>query len=633
MYKRFNKSRNVWMFLGVDLLIIVISLVFAFLLRFDFHFSGDTFQQIQRLLPILISTKMLSFLLFGLYRGMWRYTSLSDFINIVKASSLGSLLTLALVGFLYGFSGFPRSVLVIDYFLSTILLTTSRLSVRLYFSSFFRLERNVEYNYPAQGRKRLILIGAGYSAEKIIREINENRALKYNVVGMLDDDTSKVGATIHGISILGTINDLVALNIPFDETLICIPTATNVEMRRIIAICKSVNKPYRTIPPFSELIDGKVSIHSVREVSMVDLLGRKEINLDRSSIFHYLYGKRVLVTGAGGSIGSELVKQCFTFDPDLMILLDQSEHNLFKIERECTKRESSIAFQPILGDIRDKTLLYRVFASFKPHVVFHAAAYKHVPMQEAHPWEAILTNIQGTLNLVDISEEYDVDRFVLVSTDKAVNPRNIMGATKRVAEILIQSRSKNCNVKYMAVRFGNVIGSSGSVIPTFQEQIRNGGPITITDPNMKRYFMSVSEAAQLILQAGAIGKGGEIFVLDMGRPVNVKEIAYELVRLSGLEPEIDIDIQYIGMRPGEKLSEELITDDENIVDTGHEKILVLKNGVGNNWETVLTDIEKIVSSAKSYNFNVVTKALQKFIPEYAPSKYSLNSFKKYQRVK
>ena len=304
--------------------------------------------------------------------------------------------------------------------------------------------------------------------------------------------------------------------------------------------------------------------------------------------------------------------------------MDQSEHNLFKIARECEHSKHPVSFQPILGDIRDKTLLHRVFSSFKPDVVFHAAAYKHVPMQEDHPWEAVLTNIQGTLNLIDASEDYGVNRFVLVSTDKAVNPTNIMGATKRVAEKLIQGKAVDSRVKYMAVRFGNVIGSSGSVIPTFQEQIKNGGPVTITDPKMQRYFMSISEAAQLILQAGAMGDGGEIYVLDMGSSVNIKDIAFELIRLSGLEPEKDISIEYIGMRPGEKMFEELRTDEENIIDTGHDKILMMKNGNGSNWDYLLENVSEVINSAQTYDINKVTDELKKFIPEYVPDPKSIN---------
>ena len=461
-------------------------------------------------------------------------------------------------------------------------------------------------------------------SEKIIREVRDNKKMKVIVVGIVDDDGSKIGATIHGVPILGSIEELTKLKVPFDEIIICIPTASNLEMRRIISICKATGKSYRTVPTFSELIGGKVSLKSVRDVSMVDLLGRKEVELDRSSISHYIYGKKVLVTGAGGSIGSELVRNCLTFDPDLLILLDQSEHNLFKIGRECEQNSHPVSFQSILGDIRDKTLLRRVFSSFKPDVVFHAAAYKHVPMQEEHPWEAILTNIQGTLNLINASENSGVNRFVFVSTDKAVNPTNIMGATKRVAEKLIQSKAIDSKVKYMAVRFGNVIGSSGSVIPIFQEQIRNGGPITITNPKMQRYFMSISEAAQLILQAGAMGKGGEIYVLDMGRAVNIKDIAYELIRLSGLEPEKDISIEYIGSRPGEKMFEELHTDDENIIETGHDKIYMMKNGNRSNWDHFLKQVSAVINSAGSYNINKVTDELKKCIPAYTPDFKSLN---------
>jgi FlaA1/EpsC-like NDP-sugar epimerase len=618
MIKTNKKSRNFIRFILVDIVLILGALYIAFLLRFDFSIPDHIGLDYVEFLPIILTAKLISFFIFGMYKGMWRYTSIADFINIAKASSLGSLMALAMLGLIFGLSGFPRSVLLIDYALCTIFLGVSRASVRMYFSNLPQTQSIVGQDTFLRGRRKLIMIGAGDSAEKIIREIRDNKGMKYVVVGIVDDDGSKVGATIHGVPILGPIEELAKLKIPFDEIIICIPTASNIEMRRIVAICKVAGKSYRTVPTFSELIDGKVSMKSVREVSMVDLLGRKEVHLDRSSISQYIYGKRVLVTGAGGSIGSELVRNCLTYDPELLVLLDQSEHNLFKIEREFSESKHPISFQPILGDIRDKILLHRVFASFKPHVVFHAAAYKHVPMQEDHPWEAILTNIQGTMNLIDVSEDYGVDRFVLVSTDKAVNPTNIMGATKRVAEKLIQSKSTDSQVKYMAVRFGNVIGSSGSVIPTFQKQIQNGGPITITDANMQRYFMSISEAAQLILQAGAMGSGGEIYVLDMGKPVNIKDIAYELIRLSGLEPEIDIGIEYIGMRPGEKMFEELKTHEENIIDTGHDKILVLKNGQGDNWNNLLNNVSTIVKSARSYNYGQVTQELKNFIPEYVP---------------
>ena len=618
MFNNNKKTRNRLKFFIADAGFISLAILFAFLLRFDFALSNDTINMLKRFTPILLAVKLSTFTIYGLYRGMWRYTSMSDLINIVKASTLGSMGSITSFVLIHGVSGLPKSVLLIDFIVCTILLATSRASTRIYFTNFNQTTNSFLKNPFIDGRKKIIIIGGGSSSEKIIREIRDNRGIKYIVVGIVDDDDSKVGATIHGVPILGSIDELDNLKVPYDEIIICITSATNIQMRRIVSICKSTGKAYRTVPTFSELIDGKVSMKSVRDVSMVDLLGRKEIQLDRSSISQYIYGQRVLVTGAGGSIGSELVRNCLTFDPDLLILMDQTEHNLFKIGKECDQSKHPVSFQSVLGDIRNKTLLYRVFASFKPDVVFHAAAYKHVPMQEEHPWEAVLTNIKGTLNLIDVSENYGVNRFVLVSTDKAVNPTNIMGATKRAAEKIIQCKAVDSKVKYMAVRFGNVIGSSGSVIPTFQEQIKNGGPVTITDSKMQRYFMSISEAAQLILQAGAMGNGGEIYVLDMGRSVNIKDIAYELIRLSGLEPEKDISIEYIGMRPGEKMFEELRTNEENIIDTGHDKIFMMKNENGSNWDHLMENVSEVINSAQTYDINKVMDELKKFIPEYIP---------------
>ena len=555
---------------------------------------------------------------------MWRFTSISDLINVLKSTFIASLFSISVILLVLGSNAVPRTVLLIDYMLTTIGIAAVRASVRIYSTKFVVGNgRNKQKNKSTSKIKtRLLLLGAGSSGEKIIREVKENPSSTYRIVGLLDDDPSKISTTIHSIPILGKIEDLHTISMSYDEILICIPTATNTQMRSIVAQCKVVRKPYRTIPTVYELIDKQISINTIREVSMADLLGRQEVNLDRSSISNYIYGKRVLVTGAGGSIGSELVKQCLGYSPDLLLLFDQSEHNLFNIDNYCKKIRNSTGIHPILGDIRDKSMVNSVFNSFQPHVVLHAAAYKHVPMQENNPWEAVITNIQGTLNVMEACENNDVDRFVLVSTDKAVNPTNIMGATKRVSEILIQSKTKNSKVKYLGVRFGNVIGSSGSVIPTFQKQINNGGPITITDPNMKRYFMSIPEAAQLILQAGSIGENGEIYVLDMGKPVLVKEIAYELIRLSGLEPEVDISIEYIGLRPGEKMYEELMTSSESLVDTSHEKIMVLKDGVDHQWDYLLAEIGEIVKSAKSYDSELIKNKLKEFIPEYHPSEES-----------
>ena len=625
--KKNQRKNNLLYFLFTDLLAISSSLFLAFLLRFEFNLGLIRIELLQQATIILLATKILSFYYFGLYKGMWRYTSINDLINIARSSALGSLLGLSLYSLVFDLTIFPKSVLFIDFIICSTLLCFSRVSVRFYYSKFNQNQKKFSFQSK---RKNIVIIGAGSSSEKIIREINDNPAMHYNVIGIYDDDSYKIGATIHGVPILGAINSIDQISVPFDEIIICIATATNDQMRRIVAICKATLKPYRTVPTLTELMDEKVSLSKVRDVSMVDLLGRQEVQLDHSSIKQYIYGKRVLVTGAGGSIGSELVRNCMSFNPDLLILFDQSEHNLFNIEREC-ESEHSIAFQSVLGDIRDKSLVERLFSSFKPDVVFHAAAYKHVPMQENHPWEAILTNVQGTLNLINASENNFIERFVLVSTDKAVNPSNIMGATKHIAEKLVNTKSNVSNVKYMAVRFGNVIGSSGSVIPTFQKQIKAGGPVTITDPNMQRYFMSISEAAQLILQAGALGNDGEIYVLDMGDPVNIKEIAYELIRLSGLEPEKDILIEYIGSRPGEKIFEELKSKSEVMVDTIHDKIFMVKNQKKESWNDILEKADEIIESSKSYNHNKIHNTLTKHFPSIKSPK-AISQISDFKRV-
>jgi len=611
------RRKNIWLFLLADFFVIVLSLIGAYLLRFDFIIPKELISNAYYFLVVLLFSKLSVNVVFNIYSGLWRYTSVTDLMNIVKASSAGTLLSAALTLLVLGFFAIPRSIFFIDYILTTIGFVSTRSIVRIY-ANYFVKKQNQSKQIHNINKTKLLLLGAGWSAEKIVRDILENPSTPYHIVGLLDDDESKSNTTIHGIPIFGKIETIHTFNIPFDEIIICTPGATSSVMRQIVNHCKVIKKPYRTIPTMSELIDKKVSLNAVRDVSIMDLLGRQEVKLNRSEISKYIFGKKVLVTGAGGSIGSELVKQCLGFDPDLLILFDQSENNLFHVDNMCRQFDNNVGVQPILGDIRDREMISTVFNSFKPDVVLHAAAYKHVPMQELNPWEAVQTNIQGTINLVDASEIYGIERFVLVSTDKAVNPTNVMGATKRVAEQVIQARSIDTKVKYMAVRFGNVIGSSGSVIPTFQDQIKNGGPVTITDPNIKRYFMSIPEAAQLILQAGSIGEGGEIFVLDMGEPVLIKDIANELIKLSGFSPHVDIPIEYIGLRPGEKMFEELMTKGENITDSPHEKIMILKNKITHGWNQIIAESEKVVEKSKSFDVNIIKQSLIDLVPEYLP---------------
>jgi FlaA1/EpsC-like NDP-sugar epimerase len=441
------------------------------------------------------------------------------------------------------------------------------------------------------------------------------------VVGFLDDDQKKVGMKIHGVPVLGQVKDLqnAATSINPDETLIAIPSATSKQMRNIVEQCEKSGIAFKTIPGMGELINGKVSINSVREVAYRDLLGREIIKLDEESIGAYLKGQSVLVTGAGGSIGSELCRQVCRFNPEQILLYDIAESPLYEIELELKQKYGNVKTVAILADIQDKIQLEIAFGVHKPQIIFHAAAYKHVPMLELQPWKAIDNNILGTKYLIDIVAEYNVERFVFVSTDKAVRPTNVMGVSKRLAEMLVQGQNR-CDLsqtKFMIVRFGNVVGSVGSVVPLFKRQIKQGGPVTVTHPEVTRFFMTIPEASQLIVQAGAMGHGGEIFILDMGTPIKIDDMAKDLIRLSGFEPEVDINIEYIGLRPGEKLYEELITVGENIVPTHHEKIMVLKGG-DCDLQLLNGKIDELTMLAKTQDGGKVKQKLKEIVPEYKP---------------
>ncbi len=409
-----------------------------------------------------------------------------------------------------------------------------------------------------------------------------------------------------------------------DEVLIAIPSATGPQMRRIIEICKSCEARYRTLPEIGAIIDGKVSIKSLRDVKYEDLLRRPPVNLDTTEISRYLQGKRVLVTGAGGSIGSELCRQIIRFDPEELILVDASEVNLYNIQMELQHELNFSRYRCILSRVQDQPLMEDVFSGYRPQLIFHAAAYKHVPMLEKNPWEAIYNNVLGSQVVMELALKYGVERFVLVSTDKAVRPTNVMGASKRLAELMVQSLQGN-GTRFMAVRFGNVIGSSGSVLPLFRRQLEQGGPITVTHPEVTRYFMTIPEAAQLILQAGGLGEGGEIFILEMGTPVKIAQMAEELVRLSGKEPGKDVEIIFTGLREGEKLYEELITQGEGIVGTRHEKIMVLRS---NGWNGKKSQdeftrwldgaLEDLFRVANTHDAHAIRKKLREILPEYVP---------------
>ena len=622
--------KNFLIVLAIDVFLVAFAWYFANLLRFNFDIPLDSMAAITRLVPIILGTKLVIFYLFDLYKGMWRYTSMVDLLNIIKASGISSLLVVTLVAFTHGLAGFARAAFIIDWGLTIFLIAGYRLGIRLYFwlgpkdrlSSFrfltlFKLKKG-----GRSGAKKLLILGAGDCGEKIYREIQDNASLRYEVVGFLDDDLTKVGKLLHGVPILGTTSELksFAQRIGAEETLIAIPSATSAQMRALVARCEESGLPSKTVPGMGELIDGKVSVKAIRDVDYRDLLGREVIRLDEDRIAAYLQKARVLVTGAGGSIGSELCRQICRFNPACLILYDRAESPLYEIDLELRTDYPEAKVVPVLGDIRDRSQLSRALSDYQPQVLFHAAAYKHVPMMELQPWKAVRNNILGTRHVMDLSREHGVERFVLVSTDKAVRPVNVMGASKRVAELLVQNQNgcDSARTKFITVRFGNVVGSVGSVVPLFKKQIERGGPVTVTHPDVTRYFMTIPEACQLILQAGAMGEGGEIFILDMGTPVRIVDMARDLIRLSGFEPAVDIKIEYVGLRPGEKLFEELITSGEGIVPTNHEKIMVLR-GKTCDQERLNVVIEELTKLAVEQNGAGIRAKLQEIVEDYRPA--------------
>ncbi len=625
--------------LFLDACLVTAAYLVSYLLRFEGEILSQEWATIRSSLLYILSFKLIIFYFFGLYKGMWRYTSLVDLFNVLKATAASSALIMLAILFIYRFQGFPRSVFIIDGFLTFIFIGGLRVTIRVFLSEqdkgfhplslIFQLHSGKKLTKP---KKSLLIIGAGDAGEKMVREIRENPRLNYEVVGFLDDDPTKRGMKIHGVTVLGPIPKIhnMAYRDEMDEILIALPSASAKEMRRIIEACEATGLKTRTTPGIGELIDGKISFKTIREVSFEDLLGRDPVNLDTESIGYYLTDKIVLISGAGGSIGSELCRQLIAFNPKSLVLLDKTENNLFHIEMEFCQRFPRVPITPVLGDGHNRGFLERLFKAHKPQVVFHAAAFKHVPIVELNPWEGVFNNIVGTKNIVEASYQFGVDRFVMISTDKAVRPVSVMGATKRVAEMITSCYAEHHNAKpvggkFVSVRFGNVIGSEGSVVHLFKKQIERFGPVTVTHPEITRYFMTIPEAAKLILQAGALGEGGEIFVLDMGIPIKIVDMARDLIRRSGFKPEVDIEIKFIGLRPGEKLYEELITEGEGIVRSAHEKIFILKGENNNDLDWLNQKIEELVKLAIEQYASGIKSKLKEIVPEYEP--FDMNNYK------
>ncbi len=607
------------------------SLLLAFVIRFD---TGQGWQgwltyRLLPLLPLFVVGKCLIFWRMKLFRGGWQYSSIRDVTNVVVALWLFLFVAFTLN---YAFYHIPlawgttvpllseymqrisRGVLLLDFLVSVFVVSTAKLAVRIYHEELRPIS--------SEGVRRVLIVGAGDAAEAVIREINRMRVDRFRVVGLVDDDPAKRDLHIHGLAILGTIDDIPRICDAHDveEIIIAIPSATQKQLRRVIDLCSGTKLKFQSLPSVQDLIDGRVTVSQIRPVEINDLLGREAVELDMEAIGRFLRGRRVLITGAGGSIGSEMARQVCRFGPEELILVEQAETPLFDIDNELRASWPELPRVARICDIYDRRRVLELWREHRPEVVIHAAAHKHVPLMERNPCEAVKNNILGTRNVADASCEFDVAEFVMISTDKAVNPSSVMGASKRVAEMYTQALngSAGCRTQFKAVRFGNVLGSSGSVVPTFRRQIAAGGPVTVTHPEMRRYFMTIPEAAQLVLQAAATGGGGQIFLLDMGEPVKIVDLARNMITLSGFRPDEDIEIRFTGVRPGEKLFEELRCDGEDVEPTAHPKVRVWKH-LQQSWQRVCEHIERLEALANEPARDPVVHALREAVPEYAPA--------------
>ncbi len=599
-------------FWAVQIPIFVLSGVLAFVARFEFALDREALKQMAWAIPIWVVVKSTVFLVQELDRGWWRYASVPDMISIGAANLIGSVLS-AFILVAVAPGGFPRSIYLMDFLLAV----NATGGVRL----LARMVRESAASARTEGAgKRVLIYGAGTAGVMLLREIRSNSRLAYDVRGFIDDDPLKVGMHVQLVPVLGTGTNLQAVSRRhgIEEVLVAIPSASGQEMAAILQRCHDAKLRCKTIPGMAELIEGRHLAQQIRDVDVEDLLGRVAISLDETALRAKLEGKMVFVTGAAGSIGSEICRQVARFHPAGIVGFDAAETPLFHLEQEMRASFPGVEFHPEIGCIRDRARLTDTLGHYEPSILYHAAAYKHVPMMEGNIFAAVGNNILGTANVVAAAMEFGVADFVMISSDKAVRPTNIMGLTKRVAELLIGS-IQDSGTKFVSVRFGNVLGSNGSVIPIFKKQIAAGGPVTVTHPEMRRYFMTIPEAVQLVVQASTMGKGGEIFVLDMGQPVKIVDLARNLILLSGLRPDDDIRIEFTGARPGEKLYEELSTLDENTVATFHEKIKIFTGPplASDEMESRLATIRNLLEARDDRGLLLELKDL---VPDYNPSK-------------
>ena len=605
------------MFLAaLDVISIIIAAFISIYLRFDNGaIPANYLNMLVGYLPLTVLLYLISFYIFKLYGRIWRYAGSIELIAIVAACAIGSTawyLSSVAIG-----SVLPRLLYIMTGVLLMLFIGGSRMALRMY--SY--VMNKPKYKEALRKKNKVLIIGAGDAGALLLREIERYHVANRQVIGFIDDDKNKIGKSMLGVKILGSRNDIteIAADKVIDEIIIAMPSVKGKEIKAIIDICKQTNCKLTILPGIYEIIEGKVGISQLRPVDVEDLLGRDPVKLDTTAVKEYLTGKIVLITGAGGSIGSEIVRQVAKMNPAKLLLLGKGENSIYEITQEIKIDYPQLKTVPIIADIRDRERINAIMDYFKPQVVFHAAAHKHVPLMEYQPAEAVRNNILGTKVVADEAAAHNVETFVMISTDKAVNPTSVMGCTKRVAEMYVQSMNRTSNTRFVAVRFGNVLGSRGSVIPLFKKQIAKGGPVTVTHADMKRYFMTIPEASQLVLQAGAMAKGGEVFVLDMGEPVRIYDLAKDLITLSGLIPDKDIEIKITGLRPGEKLFEELLSAEDGTEKTTHRKIFTAKIK-----EIDKTELDKqIAEIVQITDGDSVVTALQKIVPTYTPNRENI----------
>ena len=593
----------------VDVITIIGVALISLLIRFDGYITPHYLHQMVDALPIMVISYIVMLLSMHLYTRIWRYAGMREMVAVLIATTLGA--GLFYTGMYVFDKSLPRSIYLISWILSTGVIGIGRMVLH-YIAMRYGGKQSTDADMV-----NTLIIGAGDAGATIAREIERYHKRSRKVIGFIDDDESKFNRLMGGVRILGNRHDIPSIvkENKVKEIIIAMPSITRNEIRKIMEICSPLKCKVNTLPGMYQLLDDEVLVSHLHPVSIEDLLERDEVRLDMDIVEHYIRDKVVLVTGAGGSIGSEICRQIMRVGPKQLLLLGHGENSIYLINQELKNIYKDGPIIPIIADIRDKQQLDQIFTQYNPQVVFHAAAHKHVPLMEIQPMAAVLNNIYGTRNVADVAGRHGVERFVMISTDKAVNPTSVMGATKRVAEKVIISMNDTYDTKYITVRFGNVLGSRGSVIPLFKKQIEAGGPVTVTDPEMTRYFMTIPEASQLVLQAGAMGKGGEVFLLDMGEPVKIIDLARNMIRLSGLEPDKDIHIKITGLRPGEKKYEELLTSEEGTNRTNHTKIFEAPlDTVDRDWL-----IDKIATFDSCETDMDVIGVLQDIIPTYTPN--------------